>query len=144
MEQLDQLFENQNSKNQSDNVKQETIVLPIINEEVVVDKQVDENGKVLISKKILEEDFNTIMPVFREEVLIERFQINSFVDGVPPITRVEGEKTIIPVLKEVYVKRLLLVEELHITKQKTINNININEKIRRNEITVERHDNPLS
>ena len=144
MEQLDQLFENQNSKNQSDNVKQETIVLPIINEEVVVDKQVVENGKILISKKILEEDFNTIMPVFREEVLIERIQLNSFVDGVPPITRVEGEKTIIPVLKEVYVKRLLLVEELHITKQKTINNININEKIRRNEITVERHDNPLS
>ena len=144
MEQLDQLFENQNSKNQSDNVKQETIVLPIINEEVVVDKQVVENGKILISKKILEEDFNTIMPVFREEVLIERFQINSFVDGVPPITRVEGEKTIIPVLKEVYVKRFLFVEELHITKQKTINNININEKIRRNEITVERHDNPLS
>ena len=144
MEQLDQLSENQNIINQSDNVKQETIVLPIINEEVIINKKVVENGKVLISKKILEEDFNTIMPVFREEVIIERIQIDSFVEGVPPITRVEGDKTIIPVLKEVYVKRLLLVEELHITKQRTINNININEKIRRNEIIVERHNNPLS
>ena len=144
MEQFDQSFGNENLINHLDSAKQKTIVLPIIKEEIIIDKQVVENSKVLISKKIIEEDFNTIMPVFSEEVIINRIEINSFIDGVAPITRVEGEITIIPILKEVYVKRLLLVEELHITKQKTTNNININETLKRNEITVERHNNPLS
>lgn len=144
MDPLNKLSENQSSTVQLDSVTQELMVIPIIKEEVVLDKQVIENGKVSVSKKILEEDFNTIMPVIHEEVIIERIQLDIFIEGVPPITRVEGETTIIPIFKEVYVKRLLLVEELHITKQKTINNININEKIRRNEVTVERHDNSLT
>ena len=144
MDKLDHIPGSQNIDNNTALFTQQTVVLPIIKEEVIVDKQVVENGKVLITKKVFEEDFNTIMPVYREEVLIERIQMNSFIDGVPPTTRVEGEKTIIPILKEVYVKRILLVEELHITKNKTINNININEMIKREEVTVERSNNSSS
>ena len=140
MDKSDQIPDNQNTNNNTAFFTQQSVVIPVIKEEVLVDKQVVENGKVLITKKVFEEDFNTIMPVYREEVLIERIQMNSFVEGVSPMTRVEGEKTIIPILKEVYVKRLLLVEELHITKKKTINNININETIKREEVTVDRNN----
>lgn len=140
MDKLDQIPGTQNIDNNTAFFNQQAVVLPIIKEEIIVDKQVVENGKILITKKVFEEDFNTIMPVYREEVLIERIQIDSFVEGVPPVTRVEGEKTIIPILKEVYVKRLLLVEELHITKNKTINNININEIIKREEVNIERNN----
>lgn len=144
MDALEQLHGNQNINNPLENISQQTIVLPIIKEEMVIDKHIVENAKVLISKKIINEEINTSIPVFREEVVIEKIQINAFVEGVAPVTRVEGEKTIIPILKEVYVKRLLLVEELHITKLKTTSNIDINETLRREEVIVERNDNPLS
>ena len=130
--------------NNKDDAKLETVTLPIIKEEVVVDKQIVENGKVVISKKIIEENFKSLIPVFIEEVIIERIQMDIFIDGMQPVTRVEGEKTIIPILKEVYVKRLLLVEELHISKKKTVNNFAINETLKHHDVIIERHNNSIS
>lgn len=94
------------------------MVIPVIQEQITFDKQVIESGKVRISKRIVEHEELVDVPLFREEVDVERVAINQFVD-TPPQVRQEGDTMIIPVVQEqvFYQKRLLLVEELHVRKQ---------------------------
>ena len=58
-------------------------------------------------------------PLLREEVNIERVPVNRVVEG-PVQVRREGNTLIVPLLEEVLVveKRLMLKEELHITKRR--------------------------
>lgn len=94
------------------------VVIPVIEEEVRIDKQVVETGKVRISKKVSEHEELIDEPLLREQVAVERVPVNQFVDS-PPQARQEGDTLIIPVVREEIVvqKRLLLVEELHVKKQ---------------------------
>lgn len=96
------------------------IKIPVIQEEIRVDKQVVETGKVRISKRVNEHEELIDEPLLREEVSVERIPINQFVDS-PPQTRQEGDTLIIPILREEIIlqKRLVLVEELRIRKQIT-------------------------
>ena len=95
--------------------KQNTI--PVVHEKVRVGKKIVESGKVYIHKKVREELEDVSVPVAHEEIEIERVAVNKYVDAAPPV-RNDGNITIIPVIKEVLVieKKLLLVEEVHITK----------------------------
>jgi uncharacterized protein (TIGR02271 family) len=117
-----------------------TTKIPVAEEHLHITKQVVQTGKVRVSKKVLEEEYNEQVPVFKEEIIVERKQINQFVDGDAPGIRLAGETTIIPVLKEVIVKRLLLVEELHITKKTSEQSIQVRETVRREEVSVTRSD----
>ncbi|MDQ3633376.1 MAG: YsnF/AvaK domain-containing protein [Aridibacter sp.] len=94
------------------------ITIPVIEEEIVVGKEYVDTGKVKISKKISEHQQTIDIPLMQERVSVERVAINKFVD-TPPEIRHEGDLMIIPVLEEQIVvqKRLVLVEELHVTKQ---------------------------
>jgi len=99
----------------------EDIRIPVIQEEVIVEKKLVETGRVLIAKKIVEETSIINQQLSSEQVKIDRKEINQYVDIAPAAVRQEGDVTIISVLKEVLVveKKLMLVEEIHITKQKT-------------------------
>lgn len=94
------------------------LTIPVIEEEIVVGKEYVDTGKVKISKKISEHQQTIDIPLIQERVSVERVAINKFVD-TPPEIRHEGDLMIIPVLEEQIVvqKRLVLVEELHVTKQ---------------------------
>jgi uncharacterized protein (TIGR02271 family) len=93
-------------------------VIPIIHEQVTFDKRVIETGQVRISKRTVEHEELVDVPLFREEVSVERIPINQFVDEAPPV-RQEGDTMIISVVEEQVVlqKRLVLVEELRVRKQ---------------------------
>ena len=99
-------------------IDNEMTVIPVVQEEVVFQKQVVESGKVRISKHIREFEEIVDEPLFREEVAIERVPINQFVEARPAV-RQEGDTMIIPVVQEqIFVqKRLVLVEELRVRKQ---------------------------
>ena len=114
--------------------------IPVIEEQVHVDKEVRETGQVRISKDVHREDVSLNLPIIHEEAEIERVEINQYVDTPPPPVRYEGDKMIIPVLKEVLVveKRILVVEELHITKHRTEEQDSQQIELRREEIRVER------
>jgi hypothetical protein len=58
-------------------------------------------------------------PLFREDCEIERVPVRRLLDR-PAETRQEGDTLIVPLMEEVWVveKRLLLREELHITRRK--------------------------
>lgn len=93
----------------------DTMIIPVIEEEVTIDKQIVATGKINISKRINEYEEVVDVPSYRGEITVNRVPVNLFVDE-PPITRQEGDTMIIPVVQEqmVMVKKLLLVEELHV------------------------------
>ena len=96
----------------------EKMIIPVIEEEITVGKQVVEAGRVRISKRISEHEELVDVPLFREEVRVERVPVNLFVEAVPQI-RQEGDTMIIPVVEEQIIvqKKLLLIEELRVRKE---------------------------
>ncbi|MBC6609930.1 YsnF/AvaK domain-containing protein [Hymenobacter sp. BT507] len=92
--------------------------VPILEERAVVHREVVESGRVRLSKTVHEHQEDVDVVLRHEEVQVERVAVNQFVaDGVaPPTPRYEGNTLIVPVVREVVMKRLLIVEELHILK----------------------------
>ncbi|HEY0656982.1 MAG TPA: YsnF/AvaK domain-containing protein, partial [Pyrinomonadaceae bacterium] len=93
-------------------------IIPVIQEEIVVDKYIVEKGKVRVSKRISQHEEIIDEPLFHEEVKVERVPVNKIIDASPSV-RQEGDTLIIPIVEEqVFVqKRLVLVEELRVRKE---------------------------
>lgn len=118
----------------------ESASIPVIEEQLKVGKEVVETGKVHISKKVHEEEQMIDLPGSRDELDVERVTINKYVDAAPPAVRHEGDKMIIPVLREVAVveKRLVLVEELHVTRRQVKTEDRQSVTLRKEEVNVDR------
>lgn len=129
-----------NFPDKNQNNDHEKIILPVIEEQLRVDKKVVEKDSVRIIKKVHEEEVPVTTPYFSEEVNVEHIPVNKYVDerALPQI-RMEGDKTIIPVLKEVVVveKKIILVEELHVTKHQIQHTSTENITLRKEEIVIE-------
>lgn len=95
------------------------IVLPVLEEEVVVGKREVERGRFRLTKHVTERDVLVDHPLMHEHVNVERVPVNQMVD-TPPDIRYEGETMIVPVLEEVVVVevRLMVREEIRITRQR--------------------------
>ncbi len=106
--------------------KEKPTSLNVYEEQAQVDKEVVQKGKVRIVKKVHTTDERVNVDTKSEEVKVERVPVNGMVESPPPV-RYEGNTTIISVVKEVAVveKRIMLVEEIHITKT-----VNISEEER--------------
>ncbi|HLL94972.1 MAG TPA: YsnF/AvaK domain-containing protein [Spirosoma sp.] len=117
----------------------ESRVIPVIEEQLQVEKQVIETGRLLVNKTVREEEQVVTTPLMHDEISVERVPINKYVETIP-VVRYEDELTIIPVVKEVLVleKRLMLVEEVHITKRRLSTDDTQRVMLRREEVTVER------
>lgn len=102
-------------------VEVEKIVVPIVEEHIEIEKREIETGGVRVRKVVREREETIDVPLLREEVEVERVPVNRVVDG-PVQVRYEGETAIIPVLEEVLVveKRLMLKEELRVTRKKLV------------------------
>ncbi len=118
----------------------EQVVIPVVHEQVSIDKKVVETGKVNISKVVYEDVERYAVPYLEEHIQVERIPKNELVDTVPPAVRYEDDVMIIPVLKEVAVveKRIMLVEELRITKTKTEKTESHEISLRKEEVQVKR------
>lgn len=127
-----------------DRVAYDARTIPVIEEKIKVSKKLVETGEVYISKKVNEEDVVVDVPYEYEDIQVERVTINKYVDTPPPASRQEGETTIIPVLKEVVVKRLVLVEEIHVTKRKVKDQASQNMTLRSEEVSVKRKNSNTS
>jgi uncharacterized protein (TIGR02271 family) len=101
-------------------VRTEAEVVPVVEEELRVGKRVVETGRVRVTKSVSEREELVDEPLLREEYEVERVPINVYVDA-PVGPRHEGETLVVPVLEEVLVveKRLLVREELRITRRRT-------------------------
>lgn len=116
------------------------IIVPVIQEDVVIGKKLVETGKVRILKTVTEQQETIDIPLVQEDIHVERIPINQYVETLPPAVRYEGDVTIISVVKEVLVveKRLLLVEEVRVTKNKVQTNETQEVSLRTEDIQVER------
>ncbi|HSU24770.1 MAG TPA: YsnF/AvaK domain-containing protein [Pyrinomonadaceae bacterium] len=116
-----------------------TAVIPVIQEQATAYKRVVETGKVRISKHVREYEELVDIPHFQEEVKVERVPVNQFVETAPSV-RTEGDVTIIPILEEKYVleKKLVLVEELHIRKERSESHQPQKVKVLKEEVEVNR------
>jgi uncharacterized protein (TIGR02271 family) len=97
----------------------ETMVVPVIEEEAVVEKRVVPTGGVRVTKVVREREEQVDTTAVQEEVEVQREAVDTFVDTLEP-ARVEGERTIIPIYEEVVVveKRMRLKERWVITKRR--------------------------
>jgi uncharacterized protein (TIGR02271 family) len=120
------------------------IMIPVIEEHIHIGTKTVETGKVNISKKVLTETYTAEIPVSKEEVIVEKKTINQYIDGEAPGMRLDGDTTIIPIVREVIVKRLLLVEEIHITKRRTEQMIPVSEVLRKEVVIITRQDGAVS
>lgn len=115
------------------------ISINVLEEKAKVEKDFIEKGKVRISKKVTEEAQTVTIPVVSEEVKIEKIPVNKLVETTPQV-RYEGDTMIIPVVREVVVveKKLLLVEEVHVTKHTVKTEDQRTIPLRKEEVLVER------
>lgn len=117
----------------------ETVVLPVIEEIVSVGKRAVERGGVRVVKQVHTREETVDVPLLHEQFEVERVAVNRVVAEAVPV-RYEGETMIVPVLEEVLVveKRLMLKEELHITRRQTTVSQPQQVTLRREEVVVER------
>jgi uncharacterized protein (TIGR02271 family) len=117
------------------------VVVPVVAEEAEVGKRRVETGRVRVRKTVRTAEKVVDEPVVREEVEVERVPINRVIEeAVGP--RQEGDTLIVPLLEEVLVveKRLVLKEEVRITRRRTEHRASQSVTLRAEEATVERVD----
>lgn len=136
----EEVFEDQKNFQQESATSDNKIVIPILEEQLKVGKKLIETAHVRLSKTINESIESLEIPLKEEEIVVNRVPKNELVDVMPAASRYEGDVMIIPVLKEVAVieKRIMLVEEIHVSKKQTEKTETREVTIRKEEVTVTR------
>jgi uncharacterized protein (TIGR02271 family) len=121
MEDNKRQYEAAAGQQQGEHVTGKKAVLPVIEEHMVVTREVVETGKVTIQKRVTEEEASINIPLIQEGYQIERMPGHKELFAKYPSVRYEGEDMIIPVVREVVVveKRYEVMEELRVVKTKT-------------------------
>lgn len=114
--------------------------MPVVEEKMEVDKQVVETGSVRIVKKVEQDVVDLPLQTTFHNYSVERIPVNRYVNEAPPAVRREGGTLIISVIEEEEVihKRLKVVEELHLSPEKTETVRNEEVKLRKERVDVER------
>lgn len=96
----------------------DSIVVPVVEEELAVGKRVVEEGGVRVTRRIEEHEEIIRQALKRENVEVVRVPVNRVVKGAEPV-RQEGDVIVVPMIEEVLVvtKQLVVREELHIRKR---------------------------
>lgn len=120
--------------------KEDVLVVPIIQEELDIRRKKTESG-VRVTKKVIEEDRHIDEPGFVEHVDVERITKNIVIEK--PISPYrEGETLVIPVLEEqIFIqKRLVLKEEIRVTKRRAEIHNEQEVVLRREEVSIDQLD----
>jgi uncharacterized protein (TIGR02271 family) len=121
-------------------VPQDTpLVVPVLVEELEVQKRLVETGTVRLTKVVHEREVQVDEPLWREEVEVTRVPMQRVVEGPVPV-REEHGTTILSVVEEVLVveKRWMLREEIHIRRQRIETHQPQHIMLRSEEVQVER------
>jgi uncharacterized protein (TIGR02271 family) len=127
----------------ADHVKDHN-VLPLVEEELRVSKREAVTGRVRVRTVTETLDEIVRQDLQGERIEVERVPVDTLVEpGAPvPQVRTEGDVTILPVLEEVLVveKRLLLKEEVRISRHATTDVAEVPVTLRKQRAIVERLD----
>lgn len=116
------------------------IVIPLLEEEVAVTKQVVETGRVAVTRVTHEQSELIAEPLATETVEISRVPIGRRVEQMPAV-REEGDTVVIPVVEErlLVERQLFLKEEVRVRRVRTAGTHQENVILRHHEVTVKRH-----
>jgi len=118
----------------------QVLVIPVIEEQLQVGKREVKTGTVRVTKKVHERQQTVDQPLISEEAQVERRAINEYVsEGDPVAPWYDGNTLVIPVVEEVLVveKKLVLREEIRITKFQQEVHHPQHVKLRKEEVIVE-------
>jgi uncharacterized protein (TIGR02271 family) len=116
------------------------LIIPVVAEEIMVGTQQVTRGVVRVHKHVTTQEKTIDAAVNAEEVIVERLPINALVEGEAPQVREEDGVVIIPVFEEVLVieKRLILREEVRLSKRVTSSNVPQTVVLRQETVEIER------
>lgn len=123
--------------NNEDRKAGRSVAVPIMEETAEVEIRRRAMGTVRVHTRVREDAVEIDEPLERVEVEVERVPVGRWVDSVPE-DRQEGDTTVIPVVEEVVVKRLRLVEEVRVTRSTTTRRHQERVGLRRTEVEVKR------
>jgi uncharacterized protein (TIGR02271 family) len=114
-------------------------VIPVVEEQIGVERRKVSTGKVLIHKRVDAEDILVDEPVLHERYDIERVPVNRLIEQ-PVEPYYEGDTFVLPVLEEVVTveKKLILREEVRVTRRRDTGRDPQNVSVRRERVEFER------
>jgi len=116
----------------------ETLRVPVIEEEIHVDKHTRQAGEVSVNKHVVQEQVNVPVQVTHEEVTINRVPVDR---AVQPGDRIvdEGDVIRVPVTEEVVTvdKEVRVVEEIEIRKHAVTEQEVVSDTVRREVVDVD-------
>ena len=115
------------------------IVVPVVEERLLVGKRLVETGKVRLRKTVQEYDTSLDETLAVRTYDVERVVLNQPIESVPGV-RLDGETTVYPIVEEqlIVTRQLVLKEELRITRRDTERQDTRSVTLRREMIEVER------
>lgn len=115
------------------------VVMPVVEEEAAIGKRWVETGRVRVRKVVREEEQTVDETLLREEVDVQRVPVNRVLDA-PAAPRQDGDTLVIPVMEEMLVveKRLVLKEEIRVTRRQREVPAVETVTVRKEEVIVER------
>ena len=115
--------------------------ISVIEEKLSIEKRLVFDGRVEVRSHTDNVKKQLKASISRERVDVQRVPFDVVVDVAPQV-RVEGDLMIVPVLEErlVVVKRLFLVEEIHIRKTTSSETERVDAVLRKQRVTVERKE----
>jgi stress response protein YsnF len=123
---------------------QESIVIPVIQEEAWVEKRTVDTGRgVRIHKTVVEHPYQIDERLLREGVEVSHVPVDRIVAlDQAPVTRYEGDTLIVPIVEEVLVveRRLRIKEELRITRTRREERHAETVMLKAEQVSVERFD----
>lgn len=123
---------------------QEPLKVPVVREEVQVDKRVVDTGRgVRIHKTVAEHPCHIDERLTRDEVEISHVPVDRIVPlDAAPTTRYEGDTLVVPILEEVLVveRRVRIKEEVRITRTRREAHHAETVMLKSEQVSVERFD----
>jgi uncharacterized protein (TIGR02271 family) len=115
------------------------LVIPVVAEELNVSKRSVERERVRVTSTVSTREEAVDVPLVQEELVVERVPVGRVVDAASE-PRQEGATLIVPVYEEVLVveKRLVLKEEVHITRKRQEERHREQVPLRREDVLIER------
>ena len=113
--------------------------LALFAEDLSINKETAETGRLYVSKKTLTRDADVDEDLIREDAIVETVPRGHRIYAMPA-TRVEGNTAIIPVVEEIVFteKRLILKEEIRVTRRRTTEHFHDTVTLRHREAVVTR------
>lgn len=129
----------QTDPRQSGNPDDEGAKLALFAEDLTVGKEAVEAGRLHVSKQTHLTEANVDADLLREDAVVETIPRGHRIFAMP-VTRVEGNTTIIPVVEEVIYteKRLILKEEIRVTRRRMTEHFHDTVTLRHQEAVITR------